>query len=257
MREALDEQLRRNPAPLWPGERVERDERVVRFISSGGFSGVLWSDLDAESADAVIAAQVERFSLRPGPWEWKYYSHDEPADLPDRLRAAGLRPEEREALLVGEIAELPRVSEPPHGVEVEAVRDRAGVKRFMSVHDEVFGGDSSWIGRMLLADLGLERPRAWGALATAGGIPVGAVRLELAPGTDFAALYSVCTLAAWRGKGVFRSLLALCVGVATERGFIYMQADALPDSRPILRRLGFLELGTTTPFQHPGAHQAG
>jgi hypothetical protein len=26
----------------------------------------------------------------------------------------------------------------------------------------------------------------------------------------------------------------------------------MPDSRPILQRLGFVELATTTPFTHPG-----
>ncbi len=229
----------------------------MRFISPGGFSGVLWSDLDAQSADSVIAAQVERFDGHPEPWEWKHYSYDEPADLPDRLRAAGLQAEEAEALLVGETSSLPLDVEPPPGVRLQAVRDEAAVERFMSVHDEVFGGESAWIGRMLLADLGLDRPRAWGVLAMAGEVPIGAVRLELVPGTDFAVLYSVCTLAAWRGKGVFRSLLAQCARLAAERGFIYMQADALPDSRPILKRLGFVELGTTTPFVHPGARPAG
>ncbi len=257
VRETLDEQLRRGAAPLWSGDAVEREERVVRFISPGGFSGVLWSDLDAECADAVIAAQVERFAGHQGPWEWKHYSYDQPADLPHRLRAAGLRPEEAEALLVGETARLPLDVEPPRGVQVEAVRDEAGVESFMSVHEEVFGGESSWIGRMLLADLRLDHPRAWGALATAGEVPVGVVRLELVPGTDFAVLYSACTAAPWRGKGVFRSLLAQCARIAAGRGFVYMQADALPDSRPILKRLGFLELGTTTPFTHPGAQPAG
>ena len=137
------------------------------------------------------------------------------------------------------------------------MHDRAGVQRFTAVHEEVFGGDSAWIGRMLLADLGLERPRAWGAVALAGEVTVGAVRLELVPATDFAVLYSVCTLAGWRGKGVFLSLLALCARLAAERGFRYMLAEALPDSRPILMRRGFVELGTTTPFVHPGGPAGG
>jgi hypothetical protein len=36
--------------------------------------------------------------------------------------------------------------------------------------------------------------------------------------------------------------------LAAARGFRYLQVDASPDSRPILRRLGFAELATTTPF---------
>ena len=56
---------------------------------------------------------------------------------------------------------------------------------------------------------------------------------------------------------MFRALLAYGVTLAAERGFAYMQANAFPDSRPILKRLGFVELGTTTPFMHPGGQSSG
>jgi hypothetical protein len=52
---------------------------------------------------------------------------------------------------------------------------------------------------------------------------------------------------------VFRSLVAHRANLASARGFRYLQVDASPDSRPILKRLGFVELATTTPFVHPGA----
>jgi hypothetical protein len=47
---------------------------------------------------------------------------------------------------------------------------------------------------------------------------------------------------------VFRSLVAHRAAVASGAGFRYLQVDATPDSRPILKRLGFVELATTTPF---------
>jgi GNAT superfamily N-acetyltransferase len=248
---AFDEQVRRHPVPVAPGERVEREDRVVRLISAGdGFSGVTWSDLDDASADRVIAAQVERFAEVGGPWEWKHYSWDRPADLADRLRAAMLTPEPPEALLVGEIGDLPHASPPPPGVAVVPVVDERGASAFVSVHDEVFGGDSAWIGQMLLADLARRGGMTAALLAVAEETPVAALRLELAPETDFAVLYSACTLPDFRGCGVFRSLLARCVSLAAERGFRYLQTDALPDSQPILERLGCVELGTTTPFVH-------
>src|SRR4051794_18271285 len=92
--------------PDW-SYRVERDGAVVRVLESGdGWAGVTWSDLDEAGANATIAAQIERFAAVGRPWEWKYYSHDRPADLPERLRAAGFTPDEPEALLVAEIADL-------------------------------------------------------------------------------------------------------------------------------------------------------
>jgi GNAT superfamily N-acetyltransferase len=255
---SFNEQVRCNPRPLARDDRVEREDRVVRFISGGdGWSGVTWCDLDAASADGVIDAQIDRFARLSRPWEWKHYSYDQPADLPERLCAAGFTPEPPEALLVGEISHLPLVVAPPVGVALVPVLDSHGVSSFVSVCDEVFGAGNSWIGKLLLADLARERSTSASTsaavLAVAGPATVGALRLELAPETDFAALFSACTVPAWRGQGVFRSLLAYCTALAAERGFRYLQADAFPDSRPILERLGFLELGTTTPFTHPGA----
>ena len=89
-------------------------------------------------------------------------------------------------------------------------------------------------------------------VALAGRTPISAGRVEFHPGTDFASLWGGGTLPAWRGRGVFRSLVAHRAALAAARGFRYLQVDASPDSRPILKRLGFVELATTTPFTHPG-----
>jgi ribosomal protein S18 acetylase RimI-like enzyme len=257
VRNAFDEQVRRHPAVVASGEHIERDDHVVRFISeSDGWTGVTWCDLDEVSADGVIASQIKRFAQLSRTWEWKHYSYDQPADLPDRLRTAGFTPEPPEALLVGETAELPLALPPLSGLAIVPVVDEQGVASFISVNDEVFGGDNAWAGKMLLADLA-HQPRMISALlAMAGGTPIAALRLEFAPETDFASLWSACTLPAWRGRGVFRSLLACCVALSVERGYRYLQADAFPDSQPILKRLGFLELGTTTPFLYTSDESA-
>ena len=51
---------------------------------------------------------------------------------------------------------------------------------------------------------------------------------------------------------MFRSLVAHRAALAAAAGCCYLQVDASADSRPILRRLGFVQLATTTPFVHPG-----
>ena len=85
-------------------------------------------------------------------------------------------------------------------------------------------------------------------IAWAEGTPVSAARIEFHTGTDFASLWGGGTIPAWRGRGVFRSLVAYRAALARARGLRYLQVDALPASRPILCRLGFTELATTTPF---------
>jgi GNAT superfamily N-acetyltransferase len=249
---AFEQQLRKHPAGA-PDERIEHDEVVVRLVSrQEGWSGVTWSNLDAAGADAVIAAQIARFAqLGVGAWEWKYYSHDRPSDLPERLLAAGFTPQPAEALMVADLAELDRDVSPPVGVELRPVTDADGVDALVSVHNHVFGEDHSALGRMLLTRLAHRPATVAAVVAMAGGTPVSAGRVEFHMGTDFASLWGGGTLAAWRGRGVFRALVAYRAALAWARGFRYLQVDASPQSRPILERLGFVELATTTPFNHP------
>jgi GNAT superfamily N-acetyltransferase len=250
---AFDEQIRRHPEPDAPDGHVEHDDNVIRSMSGGdGWTGVTWCDLDHVSAEAVIAAQISRFAELSRPWEWKHYSYDQPSDLPARLLAAGFTPQPAETLLVAEIADLTLDVPPPPGVELRAVVDEQGVEALVSVHEEVFGGDYSAFGRTLLAGLARRPSAAAAVVASAGRTPIAAARVDFHPGTDFASLWGGGTLPAWRGRGVFRSLVAHRATLASARGFRYLQVDASPDSRPILRRLGFVELATTTPFTYPG-----
>ena len=251
---AFNEQIRRNPRP-GPDAAVEVDTRVVRVVARGeGWSAVVWSDLTAaehETAE-VIAAQVARFEAGQQPWEWKLYSYDRPADLPDRLRQAGLVPGPLEALLVAEIAELD-LEEPRllPGAQVVAVVDEAGVAAMVKVHDEVFGGNHAAMGRQILAAI-KQRPSAVEAvLAVVDGTAVSSGRVEFHQGTDFASLWGGGTRPAWRGHGLFRALVTHRAALARDRGFRYLQVDASPDSRPILERMGFVMLATTTPYVRP------
>lgn len=254
MRAAYDEQVRREPGAGGDGW-VERDDRVVRALSRDGWAGVVWSDLGGltpAEVDARIVGEVARFGEVGTPWEWKYYSDDPPVDLPARLVAAGLTRGEDETLLVAEIADLDLDVVLPEGVRLEEVTTQEGVARLVAVHDAVFGGDHSGVGRAVSAGLGASPPSCAAVVAMAGDVPVSAGRVEFHDGTDFAGIWGGGTLPDWRGRGVFRALVAHRARQAAERGFRYLQVDALPASRPILARLGFVELATTIPFEHPG-----
>lgn len=253
VRAAVDAQLRRE-ADYDSG--VEREDRVTRVLPPGaGWTGVTWSDLagvDGPAVDAVIAAQVRRFVAAGRAFEWKHYSHDQPADLPDRLRAAGFVPEPPEALLVAEIADLDQRVAPPEGVRLVPVLDEAGMRDFVAVHEAVFGGDYTAFGAALLDQLRRRPDTVIALVALAGDTPIATARLNFHAGTEFASLWGGGTLADWRGRGVFRALVAHRAALAAARGFRYLRVDASPDSEPILRRLGFVALATTTPYVHPG-----
>ncbi|MGW8764978.1 GNAT family N-acetyltransferase [Streptomyces sp. NPDC055815] len=249
LRDLYDLQLRQEARPDGPGCRVERVGVVVRQTGPAhAWNGVLWSGVDAGDADRAIAAQVEHYRAAGLSFEWKLYGHDTPADLGDRLRAAGFTPEEPETLMVAEAAALPGEVPLPEGVELSAVTDEAGVRQVVEVHERAFGTDSSDIGRQLLDRLAADPDTVTAVVALAAGEPVSAARLELYPGTDFAGLWGGGTVEGWRGRGLYRALVAHRARIAAARGHRYVQVDAADTSRPILHRLGFLTLTTTTPY---------
>ncbi|MCD9877711.1 GNAT family N-acetyltransferase [Streptomyces guryensis] len=247
----FDRDVREGAQPDGPDARVERVGGVVRHVSSArGWNGVLWSGLDETGADAAIAEQIAYFSGLGHEFEWKLYGHDRPLDLGQRLRAAGFEAEPEETLMIAEVAGLDVKAEPPEGIRLLSVTDAAGVDLVADVHGQAFGTDSSRIRHQLLARLTEEPDTVVATVALAGDEPVSAARMEFVPGTRFAGLWGGGTVEAWRGRGVYRALVAHRARAAAERGYRYLQVDASSQSRPILERLGFEPLTTTTPYTY-------
>ncbi|GAA4089733.1 GNAT family N-acetyltransferase [Streptomyces shaanxiensis] len=244
-----DRDMREGAQPDSPDARVERIGRVVRQVSSArGWNGVVWSDLDAASADAAIAEQIAHFTGLGREFEWKLYGHDLPVDLGQRLRDAGFTAQPEETLMIGEVAALTLDAEPPEGIRVLPVTDAKGVDLVAEVHEKAFGTDSSRMRHQLLARLAADPDSVVAVVALAGDTPVSAARMELVPGTRFAGLWGGGTVEAWRGRGVYRALVAHRARAAVDRGYRYLQVDAMSASRPVLERLGFTPLTTTTPY---------
>jgi GNAT superfamily N-acetyltransferase len=244
-----DRDMREGAQPDGPDARIERVGRVVRQVSSGpGWNGVVWSDLDAAGADAAIAEQIAHYSALGIEFEWKLYGHDLPVDLGQRLRAAGFTPEPEETLMIAEVNDLDLDVEPPEGIRFLPVTDQAGVGLVADVHEKAFGTDSSRLRRQLLARLTEDPDSVVAVVALAGDTPVSAARMELVPGTRFAGLWGGGTVESWRGRGIYRALVAHRARAAVDRGYRYLQVDASDQSRPVLERLGFQPLSTTTPY---------
>ncbi|MFF1301955.1 GNAT family N-acetyltransferase [Streptomyces sp. NPDC058307] len=244
----FDRNMREGAQPDGPGARVERVGRVVRQVAADhGWNGVVWSDLDEASADKAIAEQIAHYTGLGIEFEWKLYGHDLPVDLGERLRAAGFTPEPEETLMIAEVADLTLDIEPPEGIRFLPVTDRAGVDLVADVHEKAFGTDSSRLRRQLLARLQDDPDTVVATVALAGDEPVSAARMELVPGTRFAGLWGGGTVEGWRGRGIYRALVAHRARAAVERGYRYLQVDAMATSRPILERLGFEPLTITQP----------
>ncbi|MEU6773549.1 GNAT family N-acetyltransferase [Streptomyces sp. NPDC046759] len=248
-----DRDMRENATPDGPGARIERAGAVVRQVADAhGWNGVLWSGLDRASADRAIHDQIDRFTGLGRDFEWKLYGHDRPVDLGARLVAADFRAEAEETLLIGETERLAADAAPPAGIRLVQATDPAGVGLVVDVHERAFGTDGTRLRHRLLARLAADPGTVVAVVALAGDEPVSAARMELVPGTRFAGLWGGGTVEAWRGRGVYRALVARRARVAAARGYPFLQVDASDMSRPILERLGFHALTTTTPYLHGG-----
>jgi GNAT superfamily N-acetyltransferase len=235
-----------------PGLIIERDGPLLRV--AGQFRGFVTGprDLGVEGPelDALIARQRDYFQGRGEAVEWKTRGHDLPADLPDRLRAAGFRPEDRETIVVGNAAAMAAGPVLPDGVTLRRVTGEADFRAIGAMESEVWGQDWSFLTNDLIRRTAAASDdiAVFAAFDDAAGRVVSAAWIVFYPGTDFAGLWGGSTLAGWRSRGIYRALIAARAQVAVARGTRYLQVDASDDSAPILRRLGFKAITTTTPY---------
>jgi GNAT superfamily N-acetyltransferase len=254
LRDAYDAQLRTHvPARLPATITMSWDGPLLRTIGYGDRGWVEYRDLAGArgaEVDALIARQVEFFAGLGTRFEWKHHGHDQPADLTDRLRAAGFEPEPTETIMIGDLRTIDLRARPPAGVVVREVTDRSDLRGIAGLEGEVWGEDDTlgWI-----ENLAAEREADPEGLdifvaeaGDAGVVSAGWIRFP--DGTDFGTLWGGATLAEWRGRGIYRSLVAARARLAVDRGLRYLETDASDDSRPILQRLGFIPVTTTTPW---------
>jgi GNAT superfamily N-acetyltransferase len=250
--ELYDAQLRAHvPERLPPDAIVERDGPIVRTLGFGKYGWVEYrdlGDLDEAELDRLISAQIERFAERGQMFEWKFHSHDRPAFLEERLTAAGFVAEELETVVIADTAALTAGSGPPEGVNVRRVHERADFERIGAMESVVWGSNESWHADTFEQELAADPEGLAVFLAEGGGAVVSAGWVRFPSGTDFATLWGGSTLPDWRGRGIYRALVARRAQLAAERGRRYVQVDASDASRPILERLGFRAVTQTRPY---------
>ncbi|SCL34313.1 Acetyltransferase (GNAT) domain-containing protein [Micromonospora pallida] len=253
LRTAYDRQLRPDiPDPVPAGVTVERDGPLVRILGLDHRGFLTYRDLGGLTGadlDALIVRQRELFRRRGEAVEWKLYGHDEPADLADRLRAAGFVPEDPETVVVGPVAPLAAaVPLLPEGVRLREVADRADLERIAAMEAEVWGDDRGHLVDGLSREIAADPQSITVVVAEADGTMVSAGWVRYVAGTGFATLWGGSTLPSWRRRGVYRALVTHRARLAAQRDRTLLQVDASAQSRPILERLGFVPVTTTTPY---------
>ncbi|WFE38786.1 GNAT family N-acetyltransferase [Micromonospora sp. WMMD998] len=253
LRETYDSQIRPElPNPVPAGVTIERDGPLFRVLGLDQRGFLTYRTLDGLAGaelDALIARQVDFFRARGEAVEWKLAGHDEPADLGDRLRAAGFVPEDEETVVVGPVAPLAAaVPVLPEGVRLREVTGRADLERIAAMEEEVWHDDRSHLVTGLEREIAADPQSITVVVAEAGETVVSAGWVRYEGDTGFVSLWGGSTLPRWRKKGIYRALVAYRARLAQQRGRTLVQVDCSPDSRPILERLGLVAVTTTTPY---------
>jgi hypothetical protein len=242
----FDRQLRHDLE--YPDMEKEVTSYVVRFIRPmPGRSIVLHSNIDDHNAGKVIENEIEYFAGRGLDWNWKFYLHDRPSDLPERLVKRGFEPDEPGAIMVLDTMEAqPELLRQP-SASIHPIKDAARLKEVIQVMEQVYGGNFSWITTRLGAHLQIPGYLSI-YVAEIDDQPGCAGWVYFPPNCDFATLWGGSTIPGMRHRGLYQAVLAARVQEAVRRGRRFLCLDASPMSQPIVARRGFKHLTTTQSF---------
>lgn len=258
---AYDDQLRTD-AEVARATHVDRDGPLLRAVfDHGGF--VSYHDLgglDGAALGDLIDRTIAHYrdDTDVASFEWKSRGHDLPADLGDRLVARGLVAEPVETVMIGEASLLAvdvPVAETPDGhVVVRRIGEGGGptgdvvadLTRMLATQESIFGTGRGPSLESSLAELESGDSEFW--IAEVGDRVVCGGRLTPVAGTDFAGIWGGSTLPEFRGRGIYRALVAARARSAMARGARLINSDCTDMSRPILERSGLRAVTTTTPY---------
>jgi GNAT superfamily N-acetyltransferase len=251
LRAAYDAQMRLPTGAVPSGLTYEYDGPVLRIVGApvGRIRAPRDVGVTGAELDRLIARQRDYFQARGQGVEWKIAAHDRPADLPERLATAGFVPVEPSAVLLGLAEEVAAEPVLPGGVVLRQVSEAEDLRRIARHQTEVLGFDLSWVAADLGGRVSADPDQITILVAEAGEGLVCTAWAVYYPGTDFVALLGGATRPDWRGRGVYRAMIAARARESVARGYRLLHVDASPASAPILRRSGFHEITTSTHYQ--------
>lgn len=225
------------------------DGVVVRHVQTTGRKQgwILWSQLTADTVDAVIEDQLAYVRELEREFEWKVFSHDEPPDLKDRLAARGFELREpADAIMVLDTHALPNALNQPVPAAIRRITGPDEIPSIMAVLTEVWNEDFAPLGEELASQV-RETPEVLSMYAsTVDGRVVSAAWAQYTPDSQFVGLWGGTTLPEYRKQGFYTGLLAVRAAEAKARGRRFLTVDASPMSRPILERFGFVNISMAT-----------
>jgi ankyrin repeat protein/GNAT superfamily N-acetyltransferase len=207
---------------------------VITGVESNSENGVICSRLQSDADAEATIAETLRW-LRDAPSQWLLADPVAPADLRERLVAAGARPERTGVVMGAVLDRLALDDEAPRDLELAPVRDEATLRAWARV---VESAEPRARTVEVLAGLGLgaEAPLQH-RLARRGGAVVGAASFFVHGDTVLGQHLAV--IATERRTGIGRALAQACAREALAAGARVGVVEPTPDTVAFCRLLGF------------------
>lgn len=214
---------------------------VTPSFRDGGMNEVSQVQLADDEADAAIDEILAEYAADNIRFKWVVSPSCRPRDLPRRLIGRGMLPRSC-VVMAADLADLR--PDPPADVTVERV-ELPTVDAYAATIGAGWGQDPGSLAdyqRRVLAD---PRHHSW--LARVAGEPVGAANHVLFDRSAY--LMGGVVMPAWRGRGVYRAMVAARLAQIATAGVRLVTIQAIAEtSAPILARLGFQEIAELAVF---------
>jgi hypothetical protein len=248
-----DDVMRRNTVVA--GHDREQTPFVSRFTTRTGTRRmIIWHGLSPIKAAAIVDAEWALARDCTAVHMWKLYRHDAAHDeIRDALLARGYREKDHSTLMTIDVNELlATLPSMPHSINVRQLTTPESLDAYQEIWDEVWPEEpnASYVDdyRALLRenDPGIVLFAGFAE----GNVAVTTGYLFHHPGEIFALLCGGTTKTKWRGQRAYTSTLIARATVAKARGVEYLAVEASPESEPILKRLGFVELSKLAFYEY-------
>jgi hypothetical protein len=222
---------------------------LVRYTPRADVDGfVTFARLQPSAVESVIREQIAYFDSRRKNFEWKHYSLDEPGNLKAILADRDFVASDQEAFMVCPVNTFVAPEARPGRCEIVRIDSEQGVRDVVAVNEEVWDTPRSWLADDLLRRLANEPGQISIYCAYLDGRPVGTGWTSFPQGSKFPELHGGAVLKELRGRGIYKALYLRRLTEIAGRKYTRVAVDASPMSRPILEKMGFMHVCTTTPM---------
>jgi GNAT superfamily N-acetyltransferase len=253
--QALIEFANHHRQPASPGvERIDMSRYQITLqpdFPIPGPNNVSWIRCRSDEADEVIREARATIAPRQLPVMWTLDPETEPPDFADHLARHGVHPDPHGAEFAVMVLPIDAMVEGPPvaGLEIrDALADLATFRSAAAVAAEAFMDRSHGDDPELIAMEERRRLnfRAAGnrhlLLAVVDGEPAGSAGISLYPPAG-AAITGGSVRPKFRGRGVYRALVAARLDIARRAGAAGLAVWGGDMSAPILAKLGFEKVG--------------